>query len=379
MIAAKFSITDAIAKIAATPTGKEASMYGPLRDIFIHALGYPATDVDIDTTGEGGRPDVTVNAPTGILDRVGKPVKAAWIVVEAKDEPTAFAKPESRERIFAEKAKYIGAHTGWFVMADPTVLVVRLVGGSGIEQDTVLRWLEIADHQHFAELVPGLKSGVAGVTRQLARFREGDTSLIATFKLTQPDPAKATPRETVRQRLARKRFFFNLRDCTEHLQSACRGALAGVMPKAKELQSMRDRFAADYGYESVDAVQLRLCGRPQGPEASMLHTGKAVKVSVYLSDGAKSHHIPVYASLVDFLFKSGIAGASVFKGVAGVGAKHRMHSAHILEISDHLPIVIQFIETREKVDAILPELQKRATSGLIEMHEVEIIVPPHPA
>ena len=52
-------------------------------------------------------------------------------------------------------------------------------------------------------------------------------------------------------------------------------------------------------------------------------------------------------------------------------------SAHILEISDHLPIKIEFIEAREKVDAVLPELEKRIGSGLIEVQETTIIVPPH--
>jgi PII-like signaling protein len=107
----------------------------------------------------------------------------------------------------------------------------------------------------------------------------------------------------------------------------------------------------------------------------MLTSGKALKVTLYLSDGAKHHGVPVYTSLLDFLFKSGIAGATVFKGVAGFGAKHRIHSAHILEISDHLPVVIQFIETREKVEAVLPELEKIAGSGLIEVNETNIIVP----
>ena len=107
----------------------------------------------------------------------------------------------------------------------------------------------------------------------------------------------------------------------------------------------------------------------------MLQTGKAVKVSIYLSDGAKHHGIPVYTSILDFLFHSGVAGATVVKGVAGFGARHRIHSAHILEISDHLPIKIEFIETREKADAILPELEKRAGSGLIEVQETSIIVP----
>ena len=107
----------------------------------------------------------------------------------------------------------------------------------------------------------------------------------------------------------------------------------------------------------------------------MLTSGKAVKVTIYLSDGAKRHGIPVYTSILDFLFHSGIAGATVVKGVAGFGARHRMHSAHILEISDHLPIKVEFIETREKADAILPELEKRTGSGLIEVQETTIVVP----
>jgi hypothetical protein len=104
-------------------------------------------------------------------------------------------------------------------------------------------------------------------------------------------------------------------------------------------------------------------------------SGKAVKVTLYLSDGAKHHGVPVYSSILDFLFHSGIAGATVLKGVAGFGAAHRMHSAHILEISDYLPVKIEFIETREKVDAILPELEKRAGSGLIEVQETTVVVP----
>jgi PII-like signaling protein len=107
----------------------------------------------------------------------------------------------------------------------------------------------------------------------------------------------------------------------------------------------------------------------------MLQSGKAVKVTIYLGDGAMHHHVPVYTSLLDFLFRNGIAGATVIKGIAGFGTAHRMHAAHILEISDYLPIKIEFIETREKADAILPELQKRIDSGLIAVEEINILVP----
>jgi PII-like signaling protein len=107
----------------------------------------------------------------------------------------------------------------------------------------------------------------------------------------------------------------------------------------------------------------------------MLTSGKAVKVSIYLGDGAKHHGIPVYTSLLDFLFHSGVYGASVFKGIAGFGSTHRIHSAHILEISDHLPIKIEFVETREKVDALLPELEQRTGCGIIEIQETTVVIP----
>jgi hypothetical protein len=109
--------------------------------------------------------------------------------------------------------------------------------------------------------------------------------------------------------------------------------------------------------------------------SSMLTSGKAVKVCIYLSDGAKHHGVPVYTSLLDFLFHNGVYGATVLKGVAGFGSTHRLHAAHILEISDHLPIKIEFIETREKVDTLLPELEKRTNCGIIEMQETTVIIP----
>jgi uncharacterized protein len=107
----------------------------------------------------------------------------------------------------------------------------------------------------------------------------------------------------------------------------------------------------------------------------MLTSGKAVKVSIYLNDGAKHRGVPIYTSLLDYLFHNGVYGATVLKGVAGFGSTHRIHSAHILEISDNLPIKIEFIETREKVDSILPELEKRTGRGIIEIQETTVLIP----
>lgn len=107
----------------------------------------------------------------------------------------------------------------------------------------------------------------------------------------------------------------------------------------------------------------------------MLTTGEALKVTIYLDDCATRHGVPIYTSVLDFLFHHGIAGATALKGVAGYGLRHRMHAEHILEISDHMPILVRFIDTREKVEAILPELEQRILSGLIEVEPTHIIVP----
>jgi PII-like signaling protein len=107
----------------------------------------------------------------------------------------------------------------------------------------------------------------------------------------------------------------------------------------------------------------------------MLSTGKAVKVSIYLNEGSTHHGASTYSSILDFLFFRGVSGATVLKGVAGFGADHHIHSANSVEISDHLPLKIEFIETREKVDELLGKLEELAGSGLIEVQETTIAKP----
>ena len=104
----------------------------------------------------------------------------------------------------------------------------------------------------------------------------------------------------------------------------------------------------------------------------MLSAGKAVKVSIYLSEGSTHHGASTYSSILDFLFFHGVSGATVLKGVAGFGADHHIHSASSVEISDHLPLKIEFIEAREKVDELLGKLEEMAGSGMIELQETTV-------
>jgi PII-like signaling protein len=107
----------------------------------------------------------------------------------------------------------------------------------------------------------------------------------------------------------------------------------------------------------------------------MLRAGKAVKVSIYLSEGSTHHGMSTYSSILDFLFFRGVSGATVLKGVAGFGADHHLHTSSLVDISDHLPLKIEFIETREKVDELLGKLEEMAGSGMIEVQETMIAKP----
>ncbi|MGI8772894.1 MAG: DUF190 domain-containing protein [Acidobacteriaceae bacterium] len=111
----------------------------------------------------------------------------------------------------------------------------------------------------------------------------------------------------------------------------------------------------------------------------MLRTGKALKVSIYVSEGSGQHGVTTYSAILDFLFFRGISGATVLKGVAGFGADHHLHSTSFVEISDRLPLKIEFIESPEKVEEVLGKLEEMAGSGMIEVQETTIVKPAAPS
>ena len=278
-----FSFEDTIRKIQGTPKGKEASMYGPIRDLFIQVLGYPAEDVDIDTAGEGGRPDVTARAPSGLTNEKGKPVKIDWIVVEAKDQRGVFGNPSSREIIFDLKSKYIGTNTAWFVMVDPEIIVLRQVTGQDFAAVNDIEIpLDGLTRPAFEDKISLLSHSKAGVPAQLKKFRDGDTKLIATEKLDRPDPATATKRQLNRYSVTRRRFFDNVREGTAHLQSATRNALNKVWPEIESFRKLADDFGKLYCEKdtkwSFNPHTLTISGKPDGAEQTRQHKKDALEL-----------------------------------------------------------------------------------------------------
>lgn len=105
----------------------------------------------------------------------------------------------------------------------------------------------------------------------------------------------------------------------------------------------------------------------------MLAPGPARKVTVYLSESAHRHSEPLYITVLNYLYSHGVAGATVTKGVAGFGAEHHMHTARILELSEQLPVKIEFIETAETLNALLPPLLDMVDEGLVEVQDTTIL------
>jgi hypothetical protein len=83
---------------------------------------------------------------------------------------------------------------------------------------------------------------------------------------------------------------------------------------------------------------------------------------------------PLYQTIVETLRRQGLAGATVLRGIEGFGKSSRLHTAHILRLSEDLPIVIECVDTDDKIEAVLPALDDMIGDGLITLERVEVRV-----
>lgn len=105
----------------------------------------------------------------------------------------------------------------------------------------------------------------------------------------------------------------------------------------------------------------------------MLKPGPAKKITVYVGEDVHRHGEPVYLAVLNFLFSHGVSGSTVTKGVAGFGASHRLHTARILEMTENLPVKIEFIESAGAVEALMPELLELVGDGLVEAQDTVVL------
>ena len=102
--------------------------------------------------------------------------------------------------------------------------------------------------------------------------------------------------------------------------------------------------------------------------------GERVLMRIHIGESDRYDGKPLYQQIVELLRSRHYAGATVLRGIMGFGASSKLHTDRFLELSIDLPIIIECIETEEKIEEILPELDKMLGGGLITLERAKVIM-----
>jgi PII-like signaling protein len=102
--------------------------------------------------------------------------------------------------------------------------------------------------------------------------------------------------------------------------------------------------------------------------------GKAKRVRIYVSEGDLHGHQAVHHAIVALLRKEGAAGATVLRGLEGFGKPGVVHTSHLVDIAQHLPVVVEWVDTAEQVARLLPRVKEMVKRGLITVDDTEVLL-----
>ena len=104
-----------------------------------------------------------------------------------------------------------------------------------------------------------------------------------------------------------------------------------------------------------------------------MKTRPGKKLTVYVDETDKIHGRPIYEEIMMLCHRRGIAGVSVFRGMAGYGGQRLFHTSKILELSSDLPVKVEAVDTDAAITGILPEIAAILTKGLVEISDTTVI------
>lgn len=99
----------------------------------------------------------------------------------------------------------------------------------------------------------------------------------------------------------------------------------------------------------------------------------AILLRIFIGENDRSGDTPLYEAIVLKAREMHLAGATVMRGPMGFGHSSRLHTTKILRLSEDLPLVIEIVDSEEKIGAFLPELDDMMTSGLVTTERVQVL------
>ena len=102
------------------------------------------------------------------------------------------------------------------------------------------------------------------------------------------------------------------------------------------------------------------------PEESLL-------LRIFIGESDRYHGIPLYEAVVKKARELNLAGATVLRGVLGFGASSRIHSAKLLDLSADLPVIVEIVDTEERIGLLMPFVDQYITEGLVTMEKVRVM------
>jgi PII-like signaling protein len=105
----------------------------------------------------------------------------------------------------------------------------------------------------------------------------------------------------------------------------------------------------------------------------MLTKGPAQKVTIFINEDTQRHMTALHDAIMTFLMHKGVSGATAIRAYTGFGSHQMLHTPNVEELSQYLPIRIEFVETKEKVDEVLPTLYDMVSDGLIEVQDTTVV------
>lgn len=104
---------------------------------------------------------------------------------------------------------------------------------------------------------------------------------------------------------------------------------------------------------------------------------EAELLRIFIGESDKFHGRPLYEAIVEDARRRGLAGATVLRGILGFGANSRIHTAKIFRLSEDLPLVIEIVDSPEKIAEFLPDLDGMIREGMVTLEKVRVIAYRH--